>query len=171
MTTYIEALNYGFPAVQAHSTGDGTVYADLVWDGGEALPSQAVLDAWIAANPDAATDKRITVLALLNRFTGDEHIQIQLAMAWAYDFTQTMQLRAAAASLAANILKTTSANYIDLALSENITGITNLEYFPSPLGTSVNANGMLLQTGRASQVLNNPILPNERPTIAATQVI
>jgi hypothetical protein len=166
---YIDAIGTGFPAVKCHASGD--LYSDLIWDAGEPIPSQATLDAWIAANPDAATDKRITVLALLNRFTGDEHIQIQLAMAWAYDLAQSMQLRAAAASLTANIMKATSANYIDLSLEENITGIGNLEYFPSPLGTSVNANGMLLQTGRASQVLNNPILPNERPTIAATQII
>jgi hypothetical protein len=47
----MQAIGVGFPLVQCHSIGDGSVYADIVWDGGAALPSQAVLDAWIAANP------------------------------------------------------------------------------------------------------------------------
>lgn len=50
--TYIQAIGLGFPNVQAHATGAGTVYTDLVWDGGAPLPSQATLDQWIQSNPD-----------------------------------------------------------------------------------------------------------------------
>lgn len=49
--SYMEAIGNGFPNVQCHATGNGSVYSDIIWDGGDPLPSQAVLDAWIAINP------------------------------------------------------------------------------------------------------------------------
>lgn len=45
--TYIDAIGDGFPTVQAEVSGDGSVYEDLVWVGGDPLPSKAALDAWI----------------------------------------------------------------------------------------------------------------------------
>lgn len=53
MTTYIQAIGWGFPAVQCHAVGDGSVYENLVYDSGDPIPSKATLDAWIAANPTA----------------------------------------------------------------------------------------------------------------------
>ena len=43
--SYITVLGKYFPTVQAHCIGDDSIYTNLVWDGGDALPSQATLDA------------------------------------------------------------------------------------------------------------------------------
>jgi len=48
----MQAISLGFPNVQCHAEGDGSVYSSIVWDGGAPLPSQSALDAWIAANPE-----------------------------------------------------------------------------------------------------------------------
>jgi hypothetical protein len=46
--TYIDAIGKGFHGVECHCTGDGSVYEDIIWDGGVALPTKAELDTWIA---------------------------------------------------------------------------------------------------------------------------
>ncbi len=48
--TYILALSMGFPGVKAHALGNGSDYASLVWDSGDPLPTQAILDDYISAN-------------------------------------------------------------------------------------------------------------------------
>ena len=45
--TYMDAIAYGFPNVSCHATGDNSVYANLIWDAGDPMPSQADLDTWI----------------------------------------------------------------------------------------------------------------------------
>jgi hypothetical protein len=45
--TYAQAINQGFPNVVFSSPGDGSVYDNILWISGDALPSQAQLDAWI----------------------------------------------------------------------------------------------------------------------------
>jgi hypothetical protein len=50
--TYMQAIGTGFPGVECHAIGDGSVYENIVWDAGVALPSKATLDTWIAANPN-----------------------------------------------------------------------------------------------------------------------
>ena len=45
--TYIEAIGDFFPGVVVTAPGIGDVYADLVWVGGNAMPTQAELDAVI----------------------------------------------------------------------------------------------------------------------------
>lgn len=54
--TYIQAIGIGYPGVQCHTTpgADGSVYSNIVWDGGVAMPSQATLDAWISSNSTTA---------------------------------------------------------------------------------------------------------------------
>jgi len=47
--SYMDAIGIGFPNTQCHSAGDGTVYDEIVYDQGDAIPMQSVLDAWIAA--------------------------------------------------------------------------------------------------------------------------
>lgn len=42
---YIVVLGRAFPNVGASSSGDGTVYENLVWSGGNPLPTKAELDA------------------------------------------------------------------------------------------------------------------------------
>jgi hypothetical protein len=53
--TYIQAISVGFPAVQCHAVGDGSVYEDIVWDAGQPLPSKETLDSWIASNPQTGS--------------------------------------------------------------------------------------------------------------------
>lgn len=48
---YIEAIGLGFPGVQCNVLGDGTDYDTIEWHSGNALPSKAELDAYIAGNP------------------------------------------------------------------------------------------------------------------------
>ena len=47
--TYMEAIGQGFPNTQCHCNGDGSVYEDIIYDQGDAIPQKSVLDAWIAA--------------------------------------------------------------------------------------------------------------------------
>ena len=48
--TYMEAIGFGFPAVQCSALGDGSVYEDIVWSAGDPIPAKADLDAWILAD-------------------------------------------------------------------------------------------------------------------------
>lgn len=45
--TYMEAIGKGFPGVYCHSFGDGSVYEEIIYDGGNPMPSKAEVDAWI----------------------------------------------------------------------------------------------------------------------------
>jgi hypothetical protein len=47
--SYMDAIGLGFPNTQCHCNGDGTVYEDIIYDQGDAIPQQSVLDAWIFA--------------------------------------------------------------------------------------------------------------------------
>ncbi len=47
--SYMQALSLAFPGIEAQATSDA--YEDIVHVKGQPLPSKAVLDAWIAANP------------------------------------------------------------------------------------------------------------------------
>lgn len=72
--TYIQAIGEGFPAVYCHAQGDGSVYEDIVWDGGAALPSKETLDAWIAANPMGSQGIVLTKYEFRKLFTLNERI-------------------------------------------------------------------------------------------------
>lgn len=54
--TYIQALSKGFPGVQVECAGDGSVYENLVWVSGDALPSKTQLDAYVQANENIQLD-------------------------------------------------------------------------------------------------------------------
>lgn len=150
MTTYIEAIGQGFPLVQAHCAGDGSVYSNIVWDGGEPIPSQATLDAWIAANP-LGSGTMITVLAFRNRFTQAEKIAIELASI--DNPTATMQQRQFSASLRVMTSDLAVAKYIDLSRPDTQAAVTALETYG------------VIGAGRASQILTSPITAAEKPTV------
>lgn len=78
--TYLEAISIGFPLVQCHAPGNGSVYEDIIWDGGAALPSKETLDAWIAANP-STTENGIVLTKYQFRklFTLNERVAIDNA--------------------------------------------------------------------------------------------
>jgi len=146
--TYIQAIGMGFPAVDCHALGDGSVYDTIVWDGGAAMPSQATLDAWIAANP-VASENRITVLALRNRFTQTEKITIDMASI--DNPAGTTQQRQLAASLRVMMSDLNVATFVDLSRADTISGIQALETYG------------IIGTGRANTILNAPIQESERP--------
>ena len=50
--TYIQIIGYGFPNVKCHAPGNSNNYNSLIWDSGDPIPAQSVLDAWAAANPN-----------------------------------------------------------------------------------------------------------------------
>jgi len=45
--TYMDAIGKGFPGVQCDALGNGSIYEDIIWRAGPALPSKAELDQWI----------------------------------------------------------------------------------------------------------------------------
>ena len=146
--TYIQAIGIGFPAVNCHALGDGSVYNTIVWGSGAAMPSQATLDAWIAANP-VASENRITVLALRNRFTQTEKITIDMASI--DNPAGTTQQRQLAASLRVMMSDLNVATFVDLSRADTISGIQALETYG------------IIGTGRANIILNAPIQESERP--------
>lgn len=76
--SYMQAISLGFPAVQCHAIGDGSVYEDIIWDSGAALPSKETLDAWIAANP-SIDSMTVTKYDFRKLFTLNERIAIDNA--------------------------------------------------------------------------------------------
>lgn len=44
MTNYIEIIGTNFPNVRCHAQGDTYTYEDIIYDGGDPLPSKEVLD-------------------------------------------------------------------------------------------------------------------------------
>lgn len=74
--SYLSAISIGFPLVQCHSTDDGSVYENLVWDSGEPIPPKSVLDTWIAANPNALPERVLTKYQFRKLFTFTERVNI-----------------------------------------------------------------------------------------------
>lgn len=58
---YMECLGNSFPNVQAINFGNPEVYGDIVWEGGDSLPTQAVLETKILEN---AKLKKVEELSL-----------------------------------------------------------------------------------------------------------
>lgn len=147
---YIEAIGLGFPAVQCHAMGDGSVYETLVHDSGPPIPSKQTLDEWIAANPTAGTYRWITVLAFRNRFTKAEKVTLELA---ALDNPAgTAEQRQLAAALRSDMKDTDNAAYIDLDRADTRAGVIALETYG------------LIGSGRALQILDAPVQAHERPS-------
>jgi hypothetical protein len=151
MTTYIQAIGLGFPTVQCHALGDGSVYSDIIWDGGAPMPDQATLDSWIASNPLAGIERKITVLALRNRFTQTEKITIDMASI--DNPAASMQQRQLAASLRVMATDLAVASFVDLNRPDTIAGIHALETYG------------IIGPGRANQILTAPIQDIEVPPL------
>lgn len=80
MTTYVQALTIGYPGVVFSATGDGSIYTNITWISGTAMPTQAELDTWIAANPNAvALSQEITKYEFRKLFTFAERLAIDSA--------------------------------------------------------------------------------------------
>ena len=92
---------------------------------------------------------RITRLAFRNRFTQAEKVALELAAL--DDPAAPMPQRQQAAALRATLADTVAATFIDLSRAETRTGVQSLEA------------GGLLAAGRALQILDAPVQPEERP--------
>lgn len=147
--TYIEAISNGFPTVQCHAIGDGTVYEDIVWDAGPAIPSKEALDAWIAANPCATLDHKITVLAFRNRFTQTEKVTLDLASI--DNPSASAQQRQFSALLRVMQQDLNVATFVDLSRTDTVNAVNALETYN------------IIGPGRAAQILSLTILDLERP--------
>lgn len=147
--TYIQAIGKGFPGVECHAAGNGSVYEDIIWDAGLALPSKATLDSWIASNSGVAIGTKITVLALRNRFTAAEKVAMDLASI--DNPSASMQSRQLSASLRVMMADLNVATFVDLSRPDTISGIQSLETYG------------IIGAGRASVILNSPIQETEVP--------
>jgi hypothetical protein len=74
--TYVDALTVGFPQVQfiVITGGSPTVYEDIEWTGGDAIPSQDDLNIWIKNNS-------LTQYQFRQLFTMAERVAIDNAQA------------------------------------------------------------------------------------------
>ena len=99
--------------------------------------------------PQPVVDSRITRLAFRNRFTPTEKAIIELAALDDPSAAQSVRMRAAA--LRANQADIAAATFIDLGRPDTRAGVQMLE-----------AAG-LLAVGRALEILDAPIQPEERP--------
>jgi hypothetical protein len=135
--TYIQAITVGFPAVQCHATGDGSVYADIINDGEVAIPSQAILDTWIAANPDPVEAVILTKFQFRKLFTLTERVTVdnaQLNTAIPANYRAMLLTMAKDMELSAEV---------QLNNPDTVAGVNFLE----TLG--------LIATGRAAMILSN----------------
>lgn len=135
--TYMEAISIGWPAVQCHMVGTSGLYTDIVWDAGEALPSQSVLDQWIAANPKASPALEITKYQFRKLFTLAERIAVDNA-------PTNSALPAQARATLVTINK-------DMELS----GIVQLDNPDVAAGVNFLEQIGLIAAGRAAQILSN----------------
>ena len=99
--------------------------------------------------PEPVEDTRITRLAFRNRFTQAEKVMLEIA---ALDNpAATMPQRQQAAALRAALADTAAATFIDLSRAETRAGVQMLE------------TAGLLAAGRALEILDAEITPEERP--------
>lgn len=78
--TYLEAITIGFPLVKVSCVGDEAVYTNIVWESGNAIPTQEVLDEWILANPKTEVNElEITKYQFRKLFTLTERVAIDNA--------------------------------------------------------------------------------------------
>ena len=92
---------------------------------------------------------RVTRLAFRNRFTQSEKVALELAAL--DDPAATMAQRQQAAAIRVNLADVAVSTFIDLAAQDTRAGVQALEA------------GGLLTEGRALEILDAPVQPNERP--------
>ena len=92
---------------------------------------------------------RVTRLAFRNRFTQSEKVALELAAL--DDPAATMAQRQQAAAIRVHLADVAVSTFIDLAAQDTRAGVQALEA------------GGLLTEGRALEILDAPVQPNERP--------
>lgn len=134
--TYIEAVGIGFPTVRCHATGLGTLYSDLVWDGGTSLPSQQTLDDWIAANPETI-GVNLTKYEFRKLFTMSERVAIDNSPS------------------NTNIPSNYRAILVTMFKDLEVSGVVEMDNPDVIAGVNLLESLGLIGTGRAAQVLAN----------------
>ncbi|MCL1962467.1 MAG: hypothetical protein FWG56_12020 [Desulfovibrionaceae bacterium] len=116
------------------------------WDGQALAPPQTA-DA--PPQEPAPAARRITRLAFRNRFTAAEKVALELASL--DDPAAPMAQRQQAAMLRVNLDDIKTASWIDLDLTDTRAGVRQMQ-----------ALGLLAQ-GRADEILDAPVRPEEMP--------
>lgn len=96
-----------------------------------------------------APDTRVTRLAFRNRFTQAEKVMVELA--GLDDPTASMAQRQQAAAIRVHLADVAASSFVDLARADTRAGVQSLEA------------GGLLAAGRALEILDAPIVADERP--------
>lgn len=146
--TYINAISIGFPGINCHIVGNDDVYENIIWDSGLPIPNKETLDQWLLSNPNAGSEKLITVLAFRNRFTKVEKITMELASIDSP--SASIEHRQMAAAIRVDMKDSDNASYIDLNRPETRAGVQTLELFG------------IIGAGRANIILTASIVDNER---------
>lgn len=136
--TYIEAIGAGFPAVKCHAAGNGSIYEDIIWDDGAALPSKETLDQWIAANPKSEEGIVLTKYQFRKLFTFTERVAID-------SVSSNTAIPAQYRAMVTTFMK-------DLEMSGVVFLTTNPD-MPAALGMLEQIG--LIGPGRAAQILAN----------------
>ena len=72
--SYLDAIRTGFPTVMAIAVGDPYVYDNIEWTGGDAIPSQDDLDAYIKENTGPDGSRILTRYQFRQLFTLPERV-------------------------------------------------------------------------------------------------
>jgi hypothetical protein len=139
MITVASPLDIPSNAVRAVTQPDGSI---LVYMPGDPLPT-------VVPEPAQVPQRRVTRLAFRNRFTPTEKVAIELAQLDVS--TAPTEQRLQAAWLRASQTDVMAGAFVDLDRADTRAGVNQLE-----------AVG-LLATGRAMQILDAPVQPDEVP--------
>jgi hypothetical protein len=134
--SYLDAITQGFPLVMAHAEGNPYIYDNIIWSGGDALPSQDDLNTWIAAEHIILSNS-VTKYQFRQLFTTAERVAIDNAG------TNTA-IPANYRAMLVTIMK-------DLELSQTVI-LTNPAVAQ---GVGFLETMGLIATGRAAQILSN----------------
>lgn len=116
--TYIQAISLGFPNVNCHSMGDGSIYSEIVWDGGSALPTQATLDAYIASYNPAAQPISVADAVQISPAAGNV-LQVFNGNTWSTTITALSNLAdvAVTTEITGQVLQYNGANWTNANVS------------------------------------------------------
>lgn len=104
---------------------------------------------YVGAPPSLYTETSITRLAFRNRFTSAEKVALEIAQL--DNPAAAMPARAQAAALRSSQADLAAATFVDLQRPDTRAGVQMLEA------------GGLLAAGRALEILDAPVQPDERP--------
>ncbi len=154
--TYIQAISAGFPGTVCYSSGDGSVYSTLVWVSGPPLPTQAVLDAYIATYN--ATKQPVAVASSIQISPNFGNVlQVFNGNAWSTSITSLENLTDVTVSnlTAGQTLQYTGTTWTNTNLIVNWNSISGIPGNVTTVSTAAVANlgnAPGLQTGASTSI-------------------